>query len=762
MSRGIHVLVVLAVLSLLLQPAVSFAVETLKARDVVEVLFLGSWQPGTVVKPNFRGMVIVDYEFAGANQQGPFRRDQVRLVFEMGAMCPPRSWKNSEGNLVARAVVASIDGEKATLLRSDMKRAVVSISSLSEADQKYLKDLQEKQGSETAKGADDNSDRRDGVSRRRSPTGPSPIMPALTRPRPSRGPSGTNDGTVPVLPPPPKLPSVEKFAPCKDFTSSSQTPSFARLSSPSSSMKRSQLAPDPLPKYFILQQGAAAFARRDFFDERERVVPIGGNDSLVLASVQNRGTHDEATAYLVWASLAKQQVVGQQLLPPGEVLLDYFPPAHRLLTYTTVETSSRKSLDDATLVLTLWEVLPNDKQVKPIVRWDSGNVGHGNANPHIWARLVNGNIVVQVTESGFERHVVAWNAAEKKMLYCVKRGSHAVSEPTISGGRKYLFIPNVGCVNVLEAATGQQLLDLPAENALAVAVSEDGRRAAVLGYRELVVWDLAAPDAEPQRYPIDLSIPTIDVRLDWVNQDRLTIRGAGGPILLFSLPHKVVVWSYQLGSGMQYDLRGGRGCEIALGHLLCLADIEAGFDRPFVVRAMALPGPKVDASVAALNPDSLLAVKSGTAVRLDVQAGVHNDRVRAAMERKIAANGWKLDAKASITVLAAIVRESQTVTYRSVIGPEKEETATATKETSLVEVQVDGKQAWVRSAEVGGTYGIIEPEPGETLQDYINRNKPKPDVDFFDRVTISDRIIHPDKKDGIGASVITARGLVPK
>ena len=72
---------------------------------------MSTWRPGTVIKGNARGMVLVEFEFAGASNKGLFDEMKSGLVFETGAMSPPRSWKDSEGKILYSAVVASINGD---------------------------------------------------------------------------------------------------------------------------------------------------------------------------------------------------------------------------------------------------------------------------------------------------------------------------------------------------------------------------------------------------------------------------------------------------------------------------------------------------------------------------------------------------------------------------------------------------------------------------------------------------------------------------
>ena len=222
------------------------------------------------------------------------------------------------------------------------------------------------------------------------------------------------------------------------------------------------------------------------------------------------------------------------------------------------------------------------------------------------------------------------------------------------------------------------------------------------------------------------------------------------------------IWSYEFDLSTNVSSREHRGHEIAAGHLVYSASTRAGIPTMMAVGAVALPGPKVDEAVASFDPESLLVLKPGMAVRVKVNAGDNNARIEASLKRKILANGWKLDPASKIVVNAEMYRgqtQQVNIVKFGVSGPGSEETVTVTPEVASVLITVNGRFAWV--AETGIILGTLVLEKGQTAQDEINRME-KPDVKFFDWVEIPDRILDPVKlQNGLGSTLVTTRGLIP-
>jgi len=686
--------VALLAIGLLGLPAGARSAEPFKAGDEVDVRVFHEWWPGVVVE-YANGQVLVDYERRAGVQRRTFKLADVRLAYAADALSKPRFWTDRSGTYRTRAVLLSITGQSVTLRKPDMTQVEVPISQLSDGDQRFIARLQ-KEG-------------------------------------------GLGAGGVP------QPPDVEQFAETPD-------PGAARGADATG---RVALTPDPIPAYLRMKHAGAAFPAEDMRDRVGAVLPVGGPEAWLLAAVERQGFREDVPTRLLWASLAHKKIEGRQLLPPGEIVLDYHPPSHRLLTYALVKTS----VDPwGKAALTLWEVVPTEGLAQPVVRW---NAEPSRGRPHDpWARLVDGNIVLhQWTHHDF----VAWDAAGKRMRYPIAQESFSAKTPTLSGGRKYLFVPEDRQVRILEAATGRLASTLPAdEGASAVAISEGGRWAAVLSKNALTIWDLTSADAPPYRYQAEAIGTPFSTTLRWVGDRRLMVDGGHAGLVLFSLPRKLPLWNYKFDLSAVGEGGGRRVREIVDGHLVYAASFGMGRERGLAVGAVQLPGPKVDEAAATFDLESLILVKPGTEVQLDVIAGTHSPRVQAALEREIEANGWKLTRTAPIGVVAEMrVADTQQVTYRHMDGADRgrDETVSVTPHISEVRIEVDGERAWQESTRTGAPPRLRLRE-GETVQGEISRWQ-RPQPEFFETLDVPDRILDPKKRYGLGTTQVTNRGLIP-
>jgi len=686
--------VALLAIGLLVCPTGARSAEPFKAGDEVDVRVFGRWWPGVVVECA-KGQVLVDYEARAGVQRRTFKVTDVRLAYAVDALSKPRYWTDRSGTYRTRAVLLSIAGQRVTLRKPDMTEVEVPIGQLSDGDQRFIARLQ-KEG-------------------------------------------GTGTGAAP------QPPDVEQFAEIQDRGAAAADGTTGRAA----------LTPDPIPAYLRMKHAGAAFPAEDMRDRVGAVLPVGGPEAWLLAAVERGGFREDTPTRLLWASLAQKKIKGRQLLPPGEIVLDYHPPSHRLLTYALVKTGSDPR---GTAALTLWDVLPSDGLVQPVVRWNAEPSGGRPHDP--WARLVDGNVVLhQWTRHEF----VAWDAAEKRMRYPIAQESFSAKMPTLSGGRKYLFVPEDKQVRVLEAATGRLASTLPADDgASAVAISEDGRWAAVLGSNALTIWDLTSADAPPYRYQAEAIGTPFTTTLRWVGDRRLMVDAGHAGLVLFSLPRKVPLWNYKFDLSAVGEGGGRRVREIVDGHLVYAASFGMGRQRGLAVGAVKLPGPKVDEAAATFDPESLILVKPGTEVQLDVIAGDDSPRVRAALQREIEANGWKLTRTAPIVVVAEMkVAETQQVTYRHANGPDRgrEETVSVTPHVAEVRVEVDGERAWQESTRTGAPPRMRLRE-GDTVQGEISRWQ-RPQPEFFETLDVPERLLDPKKRYGLGTTQVTNRGLVP-
>ncbi len=442
------------------------------------------------------------------------------------------------------------------------------------------------------------------------------------------------------------------------------------------------------------------------------------------------------------------------------MLLDYHSPTHRVLTFSSVKDESDPH-GRGTPALTLWEASPTDKRVKPLVRWKVDSGEHGGHEP--WGRIIDGDLVLQRFK---KQELVGWDTTAKKVRYRIAQESFFAPLPTLSAGRTYLFIPEDKDVRILEAATGNVVATLAAPDGCSgVAVSEDGKKVAALSRNSLTVWDLTTPDAEPQRYQAEAIGTPFSAELFWVGDDRVMVDTLQLGMVLFSLKHKVSLWNYQfdMSAISKTAASAHRLREIVNQHLVYGASLESGGKHGLAVGAVQLPGPQVEQAAAALDPESLIAIKPGTAVKLDVQAAENTPRVQAALDAKIRANGWVPSPASNVVLIAEMKRgDQQSITYHMHKfgggGQETTQTASVTPYISSLRLMIGDKVAW-QSGTSTGTPGIIMLKEGQTAQAEIDKWQ-HPNPDFFDNVEIPAKILDPTKRTGLGTTQVTNRGLI--
>jgi len=514
---------------------------------------------------------------------------------------------------------------------------------------------------------------------------------------------------------------------------------------------RVALSPDPLPSSIKLKQGGIVIPMANFWDRLGNVVTYGGPDAGLLAVVVDGQTGGSNPSRLVWASLSKQKVIGYQSLPTGEDVLDYHEASRRLLTCSQAD-GGRSIFSDMTL--TLWDVGPADKQPKAVVRWRVGAKGYdGN-----WARLIDGDTVLHRRE---RQEYVVWDAKGKQLRYVLPQESFFSAGAVLSGGRRYLVLPEDKRVRILEAASGKLICSLPAPSgSSAVAVSPDGTKLAVLDRNKITVWDLTSADAAPEVHPAESIGTPFSADLAWVSADTVAVSDHFSNLVLFSLKMKMPLWNYQFDMNAVREWPGQRLREILDGHLVYVASVGwKGSNQSLAVGAVSLPGPKVNEVAAATPRQSLLIMQRGAEVSLNVTAGDHQAEVEAALAKQIEQNGWVLRPGAANVLTAEMKQgETQNITYTR--GDGATQSVSITPYISSLRLKVGDADAWQSSTQSGAP-SIIHLRDGETAQGEADKwNRPNPQ--FFSSVSIPESILDPKRKNGLGTTYVTNRGLIPK
>lgn len=664
-----------------------------KKGDQVEAFFLNQWHPAVVLGTNKYGAVLVEFEFAGRAMQQALRRDQVRASAQAAAVPKMRFWSDATGKFRVRAALVDRDGASVKLRKEDGSEVSVPLDRLSANDQEYVAKL---------------------------------------------GQATPADSTAPADPsqlPTPERPALATF----DATGAAQVTAFGGAAT-------QELAADPLPESLRLPVGGAGFSAQ-FFDELDGLIPVGGQDGWLLASVLSKEPGGAGPTRLLWVSLRQRKVAHQQLLPPGEKVLDYDPSSQHLLTLYTGEFGEDRS------ELAVWKLAPEAKQAEPLVRWNSApQDDFDTPGESPWGRLVSGSIALhQWSEQG----LIAWDYQQRRAAYLANQEAFFGPEVVLSPGRKYLAIPEDNGLRLLDAASGRLLRQFPTERIAGVAFASDGAQVAALGQNELRVWTLNTGNP-PQVYRAETIGSPFAKPLGWLTEGLFLADYSQ----LFSLRHQLTVWNYEQDFSTRPKAgRGGRARTIVGERLVYSVELRGPGPHGFAVGAVALPDEPAKEAERTLDPESLMVIRPGTAVQLQVAAGEFNPQVQAALEREIAANGWTLSPTAT-TVLRAEMKRGETKTVQYEMSDRTRQSATVTPHISTLTITVGQQQAWSAGTSTGPP-PLVSLRPGETVQEKVGAWE-KPNVAFFQGLDIPPKIIDPAKRNGLGTSLVGSQGVVPK
>lgn len=672
--------------------------------DVVQVYkdFWKKWYNGTVLDLNRKtGQVQVQYQDGSRTKVEIFHENFVRFAYEEDAIAPARNWTDATGSFKIMAAPLGIYGDTLKIRKPDMAELEVPISKLSDGDQRYIERIRREMGGAAA---------------------PTPTHLPVVK---FAGGSGGSQFQVAI-----------------------------------SNDDRIAILPDPLPAYMKLQQGGAAFGRIGSYSDGEEfgvIIPVGGPQSLVLASAERHPREGDGSTRLIWVSIADKRIESQQKLPPDEYVLDYHPPTHRLLTYSYVDGETRGFKKK--IALAIWEVLPTDEMVTPVVRWEAHPAEGTGEDP--WAQIIDGHVVLQRWDKG---EYVGWNVDQQSVAYRIKQEAFNANLPAFSGTKKYAFLPEEDQVRIFDPLSGSIMTSLPApKGSKAVALSEDGKRAAVLDDHQLAVWNLTDATAEPQYYHADDIGRTTVKSMFWLGSDKLMVK-TYRELLLFSLTQRIVIWSYQFEHTTKHGDEERQLVRVVNDHLVYGASVrDDNRNEGLAVGNVKLPGPKVAEVFGTVDREDLEVTRPGERVRLEVRCGDQLNRdVYYALLAKIEENGWILDAENPTAIIYADATkgETQTTTYYNnsfFSRGSREETVTYIPNIYSLKIVKANDIIW-SSRRQSGSPMFMSLREGETAQSKVNESQ-LANASFFKYADIPSRIIHKDYRRGLGTTSVSTRGL---
>lgn len=697
-------LLVLGLGSAVLAPSARGAEKYAPDEDV-EVFFLNSWLPAKVRDSNKKGEVMAEFTFANTQKTEVFGPEKVRHLYEAGAIARARLWSDASGKFKVKAALLKISGGKVELRTEDMKDVVVSIDKLSPKDQTFVKQFQKQAG-----------------------------IAAL---------------------PVPALPAIAEFDMRNAGSSESSGRKHAAHQDAQTESTSLQLAADPIRKGLELTHAGAGFPTASHGERLSSLIALGGADNWMLASI---GENDRQPTRLMWVALAKGSVKKIQMLPAGEMLMDYHAGSRQMLTY-----SKRKIAgdDNEHPVLTIWQADPSTEEPQAVVSWNArlpGDTGRHHSVP--WVRFATASHIVQRTET---HRILAWDIASRRLAWMTPQESFFAPEPRLSAGGKYVYVPEDTGLRIIDSIHGNTLAQIPMNGCSGVGVHADGRMIAVANRNEIFVVDITGGERTRKLNAASVGSP-FSMKFDWVTDKLLCLDNGSNGLVLYSLEHELPIWTYTFDpeAYWAYSGNGGRQRSIVDDHLVYAATFSVQGKSGLAVGAVEMPGDKAQAAIASARREDFMAIKPGARFRIEVNAIDHADEIRQAVEKEVQANGWVVDATAPNVLKAEYKRgETQQVQYemRSLRGGGQHvQSASITPYVSTLTLLIGNDQGW-QSGTASGPPPTVMMKEGDSLQSEVDRWN-GPTWSFFQSVDIPPEILDPKMRGGVGKTAVTNRGLM--
>jgi hypothetical protein len=581
----------------LLLPTFLLADIPFRIGEDIEVYARSKWSAGRVVEINRNRGIYCEYTSVFGTRQDWFKLESVRREYEKDALSRGRLWKDTEGKFSVVAAALRVNDDS-VVLRTDKNQTLnVKLEKLSTVDRAYLKRLLKAKGGNTAVGS------------HRSETATFDVSDAIEI-EPSANPVGSLEG-------------------------------------------------DPLRSSLTLGEGGSAFEVGNLFDKIGAIIPLGGSDQWLLASLESSWSREESKlpTRLMWVSIKKAKMKRMHPLTPGVQLKDYYAPMKLALTYDSQVTKP---------ILSLWKSEPGETKAKLMLSWYGSQNSKGSRDES-WARFINDRIVV-FRDS--KRNLIAWDFRSRKAVWTTVQESAQAPSPQLTPGRRYLLIPESKSIRVVDPTAGQELARIPLDGEVkSLSVADDGYRVAALLDNVIVGLDLTRLDDVKRVDVGSLSLPSTTT-VQWLENDVICLSTTDKEMLLFSMDRGIPLWRYEIDAGASYRSIGDDRVRRTMGgHLVYAASVtttqNGRTQRGIGVGAVRLPGEDAAGYVKYLKRKELVVFDRGETVKIKVESSEDPDGIRQAMMDQAEANGWEVNESSKNVLLAKLEKgPAQQVQYR--------------------------------------------------------------------------------------------------
>lgn len=721
-------------LLMLFNVALAADLPKFKKGDKLEVEFLGKWIPAEFVEYFPTGWLTVKH---ASNVAGgpPIQRtippDQCRAT--KGSKKTASSGKSSKGSkeqtertwtdvtgkhkIVAK--FSEVADGKVVLLKADGKEVKIALDKLSEADRKLADEL--------AKGGGDDN-------------------PFETVEEES-------------------MPSEEDVAASKkpkDFTEG-EDPEGITLKDPDwteggaitvTEGEPEILKEDPLPAAMgsLAKKGAVLTGGNpaEHFDNAKALFFTPANSQCVVAFVSERPGQSK-TIEVETVDLVSGKPTGKAELKGNGVPRSLSPSGKLLLCRSDALHAGTKSRID------IWNL--ESSNVKHVLSFKP----HGDKDAHKrdvkHAAFIDDKMFYTVDQ---QDQLTVWDMAKVKALYSFgMAGSVGEAAPVaVSGTGKYLAMLTKSGVCVVEPSNGTILAKYEAPSTMSgrMSFSPDGKFLALATDYQLLMWDITT-GVQVQEIFVPSGLNTFngltpESAIEWVADGYVLLAGRS----LVDLNKKILLWDYNQTSET-YGCFGGY-------HWYVLRSDDRSKRGLFHVQ---LPHGAAKQAAEKLDPESMMAIKPGTEIALNISAAMSDadrQKVFTGLTQRLTDMGMKVVPQAKITIDAfSQPGQARQVNYRSIggFGPfggggPGGGTFTATPVTMTFGIREGDVVLWKTSMTRDVPF-VLHTDNNKTMQQAADEAV-RPTPEFYLGQPLPKFMARPGKSNGaFGSSRLTSSGI---
>ena len=520
---------------------------------------------------------------------------------------------------------------------------------------------------------------------------------------------------------------------------------------PQSSASNSNTAPDltsvtlavgePVSQQTLrLPQGGAGVAIHPKYTV-DHVVPVGGADGWVVATVKGDWPNKDLLTHMHWASLTKKRISSGPSFHPDQRLVAYSAPQQRLVMSSVQGTWSEPSQ------LSTYRIAPGQTSAQPEITLEIPKEKHSYNREPIRVELVGQNTML----FGFGGKISLWDLQSRRVLY------------EVSGLRSHNFKLSID---------HQYFAALSARNTISVYRVDDGQRVGQGSWQGFGSTTacfsldgkglLAANSSGMYRWDLSGNRPVTTLPIGGLRvSDKMSLADLGSGWIvagsqIYSSGLGLIVWQY---AGAARPSRVSIEYQRMLGRqMLVAATVGGSKEKSMLIGVATVPHKDAIELMKQVDPDSVRMLVRGSRVKIDSSV---DSRIAAGLRRAAQQNGWIEDPSAeAILTGSAKQGESQTLTYRKIgfgSSGSGEETHTVSPWIQTAAIRYRDQRAW--STAIGGVPYSMHLREGESLGGELNKSS-SPSYALFENLKIPEEVIYPKYQKGLGSTLLTPSGFV--